>query len=163
MKIDIGLIGLAGSGKDTAAIGLVANGWMREAFADHLKLLAVDFGWNGIKDAKGRKLLQDLGMAAREYNPDFWIDRAQNTMRMQLKYRELWPRVWTDVRFQNEADFVRNRGGIIIRINRPEIIAEKHESELKHSGIAADYQVDNIGTIQELRDKVLEITKQHNR
>jgi dephospho-CoA kinase len=162
MKMDVGLIGLAGSGKDTAAIGLVANGWLREAFADHLKHLALEFGWNGIKDAKGRALLQDLGMAGRKYNPDCWVEHIAYKLKLQLKYRELWPRVWTDVRFQNEADFIRKRGGIIIRINRPEIIAENHESELKQLDVVADYTVDNTGTIPELRDKILDIIKQHN-
>jgi hypothetical protein len=154
--IDVGFIGLAGSGKDTAAQVLTGGGWRRAAFADKLKSLAFAFGWDGYKDERGRRLLQDLGMAARAYNPNFWIDEADRGIQIFPKL----PRVWTDVRFQNEADFVRGRGGIIIRIKRPEqISSDQHESELNQFDIRADYEVVNGGTIEDLHAKILEILK----
>lgn len=144
----IGLIGLAGSGKDTAAKALYRIGYIRAAFADQVKWLARQFGWNGNKDERGRALLQDLGMAARKYDPYFWIayvDQWQGHMQSV---------VYTDVRFQNEADYVRSNGGIIVRIVRPGIIAENHESELKQSEIAADIEIVNDGTIEDLHKKI---------
>ncbi len=45
----IGLIGLAGSGKDTAAEALGEFGYWKAAFANHLKQLAYEFGWDGQK------------------------------------------------------------------------------------------------------------------
>lgn len=148
----IGLIGLAGSGKDTAAEALVELGYWTNAFAAALKDLAFQFGWNGQKDERGRALLQDLGMAARKYNPNFWIEQLP----WQTKcYRgKQWPQVYTDVRFQNEADFVRSKGGIIVRIVRPGIISGNHESELKQSEIAADIEIVNDGTIEDLHNKI---------
>lgn len=159
--IDVGFMGLAGSGKDTAALALTAVGWRKMAFADRLKSLALAFGWDGYKDPKGRRLLQDLGMAARNYNEDFWITNAEAHIDNISQYH-CWkiPYVWTDVRFQNEADFVRKRRGIIIRIKKPEQIScDKHESELNQFAIPADYEVVNGGSIEELHQKILNILK----
>jgi len=151
----IGLIGLAGSGKDTAARGLVKLGYRRLAFADELKSLAFYFGWDGEKDEDGRRLLQDLGMAARRYNARFWIQYLnKQIVRERLKE----PFVFTDVRFQNEADYVRSKYGIIVRIVRPGQIAEEHESELNQSQIVADYEVVNDGSIEDLHKKIAELT-----
>jgi len=147
----IGLIGLAGSGKDTAAEALGEFGYWKAAFANHLKQLAYEFGWDGQKDERGRALLQDLGMAARRYNPNFWIE--QLTWPTKSRAHNL-PQVFTDVRFQNEADYVRSIGGIIVRIVRPGIISGNHESELKQSEIAADLEIVNDGTIEDLHNKI---------
>ena len=126
----IGLIGLAGSGKDTAAKALMKLGCRRLAFADELKSLAFYFGWDGEKDEDGRALLQELGMAARRYNARFWIQYLNKQI---LRERLQGPFVFTDVRFQNEADYVRSIGGIVVRIVRPGQIAENHESELHNN------------------------------
>ena len=149
--MDVGFIGFAGSGKDTAAQALTKRNWVRVAFADRLKELAINFGWDGQKDERGRALLQDLGMAARRYNPNFWIE--QLTWPTKSRAHNL-PQVFTDVRFQNEADYVRSIGGIIVRIVRPGIISGNHESELKQSEIAADIEIVNDGTIEDLHTKI---------
>lgn len=147
----IGLIGLAGSGKDTAAKALIKLGYRRLAFADELKSLAFYFGWDGEKDEAGRTLLQELGMAARRYNARFWIQYLNKRI-----FREhlQGPFVFTDVRFQNEADYVRIRDGIIVRIVRPGIISGNHESELKQCEVAADIEIVNDGTIEDLHNKI---------
>ena len=158
LNCDVGFIGLAGCGKDTAAMALTVRGWRRMAFADRLKNLAHSFGWNGKKDEKGRKLLQDLGMAARAYNPNFWIKEAEASLAWAGDVFAKIPRVWTDIRFENEAAFVRGRRGIIIRIERPEqISSDQHESELKQFDIHADYEVVNGGTIDDLHAAILNI------
>ena len=155
---DVGLIGLAGSGKDTAAMALTACGWRRKAFADKLKHIAYNFGWDGNKDEKGRKLLQDLGMAARRYNLEFWINQAYQSIQDVAPEMARIPFVWTDVRFENEADFIRKRGGIIIRIKRPgQLCDDIHESELNQFQIRADYEVVNAGTIEDLHKKILNL------
>lgn len=155
---DIGFIGLAGSGKDTAALGLIEHGWCRMAFADRLKELAWHFGWDGEKDESGRRLLQDLGMAARTYNQTFWIEQASRSLKEISDNFLSKPKVWTDVRFQNEADFVRSRGGVIVRIIRPSLKSkDSHESELNQLAIDADYTVVNDGTPAELKTIILRI------
>lgn len=149
----IGLIGLAGSGKDTAAEALYRKHYNRVAFADAVKNLAFEFGWNGLKDERGRRLLQDLGMAGRAYKESIWIDHVREN-RIGLSNH-----VFTDVRFQNEADYIRGLGGIIVRIVRPGIISGNHESELKQSEIAADIEIVNDGTIEDLHEKIRNIIK----
>jgi len=152
MNDNIGLIGLAGSGKDTAAKALIKAGYHRVAFADELKSLAHYFGWNGEKDDDGRLLLQELGMACRRYDQNFWIRHVSKYIdKTTVKI------VFTDVRFQNEADYVRKRGGIIVRIVRPGIISGNHESELNQSEIAADIEIVNDGSIQDLYNKITAI------
>jgi hypothetical protein len=145
---NIGLIGLAGSGKDTAALVLCDLGYRRVAFADKLKMLAFSFGWDGYKDERGRALLQDLGMAARRYNPDVWINEIDSIIHGETGL------VFTDVRFQNEADYIRGMQGVIVRIVRPGQIAENHESELKQCEVAADIEIVNDGSIADLHQKI---------
>ena len=67
------LSGKAGAGKDTCGEYLVSLGYKRYAFADELKEIARELGWNGEKDEKGRTFLQELGSAGRNYDPDMWI------------------------------------------------------------------------------------------
>lgn len=162
--MDVGLIGFAGAGKDTAALALTKRNWVRVAFADRLKDLAINFGWNGQKDDRGRKLLQDLGMAARAYNDQFWINSAAAKIRQMESWWKVKPKcVWTDIRFENEAEFVRNRGGIIIRIVKQNSNqSDFHESELNQLDIVADYLVVNSGTIEELHNKIYHIIDNHD-
>jgi dephospho-CoA kinase len=150
----IGLIGLAGSGKDTAAKALYSLGYMRYAFADRVKNLAWRFGWDGNKDERGRALLQNIGMAGRQYDPATWIKYVELMIEHET---DLGLIVFTDVRFQNEADYVRGKGGIIIRIVRPGQSAENHESELNQSAVAADIEIVNDGSIEDLHNKIKQL------
>lgn len=70
------LSGKVGSGKDTVAKYLYYNyDFASYSFADELKKLAKEGGWDGEKDLKGRKLLQQLGLTFRNYCAIHWIDR----------------------------------------------------------------------------------------
>jgi len=148
----IGLIGLAGSGKDTAAKALYSLGYMRYAFADRVKNLAWRFGWDGNKDERGRALLQNIGMAGRQYDPATWIKYVERMIEDETDLQGLI--VFTDVRFQNEADYIRSIGGTIVRIVRPGQSAENHESELNQSAVAADIEIVNDRTIADLHSKI---------
>jgi len=152
MKKHIGLIGLAGSGKDTAARALLERGWQRVGFADAIKTKAYFLGWDGLKDERGRRLLQDLGMAMRRFDENFWIHKAQNSMKGG-------PCVFTDVRFQNEADFICESGGIIVRVVREGLEIGEHESESGQTRIRADYSIVNDGTVEHLQAQLLEIAE----
>lgn len=67
----------------------------------------------------------------------------------------------TDLRFENEAKAVKDRGGIIIRINRPDINdseLQKHRSETAlddYDGF--DYVIENDSNIEDLYNKVREV------
>ena len=127
----IGLMGAKRSGKDTVADYLVnAYGFVRVAFADPLKELALDLdpfieeplGWarlselvkpegsvrdrfEPVKDYPDvRRLLQRLGVAVRELDEDFWVDAAFETISQLWDSREepIPGFVIPDVRFPNE-------------------------------------------------------------
>jgi hypothetical protein len=134
-----GLIGYAQAGKDTFAASL--TGYHRIAFADPLKHLAratkpmfindqepspfharqdLDmfvslYGWEFCKaNIRGvRVYLQNLGVAVRDVlGQDVWVQAAFKD------YDPAVPTVFTDVRFPNELDAIKSRGGQIIRIVR---------------------------------------------
>lgn len=143
----IGLVGNAGAGKDTAAEVFFRAGYQRAAFADPIKTIAVQhYGWDGVKDERGRKLLQDLGMAGRLYDPEVWIRH----MRWSNPIRYGKPCVITDVRFENEAQWIRRQGGKLVRILRPYIPVIQHVSETEQKSIACHYEIINGGTVQDL-------------
>jgi hypothetical protein len=138
---NIGLIGKARSGKDTAALHLVrTRAYTRLAFADPLKEMALsidplipsverihvrlstlirDVGWEYAKDTypEVRRILQHTGQTVREYDDEFWL----TAMRRKLNNAEAWnlPVVVSDVRYPNEADMLRSRGFRLVRIVRP--------------------------------------------
>lgn len=139
---NIGLIGKARAGKDTAAAHLVAaRAYTRLAFADPLKeaALRVDplipmnhletharlsdcvatAGWEGAKDKwpEVRRVLQQMGQTVREIDEDFWL---RELLRKAVAAAE-WnmPVVVTDVRYRNEAESLRRAGFKLVRITRP--------------------------------------------
>ena len=78
----------------------------------------------------------------------------------------------TDMRFPNELEAVKKRGGITIRVNRPCDIcggsgyhkmscpvskSGEHYSEIALDSAAFDYIIENSGSIEELIEKVKEI------
>jgi len=57
----------------------------------------------------------------------------------------------TDVRFQNEVDFIKSKNGIVIKINRDNIINDEHSSEKNIDYIKNyDYIIDNNDTFESL-------------
>lgn len=99
-----------------------------------------------------RRLLQRLGVAAREHlGPDVWV-RAAERQRAGID----GPCVFTDVRFPNELDWLRYRGAVIVRIDRPgyEPGPDAHVSETALDDVWPDYTLLNIGTLTELHARV---------
>lgn len=152
-KTIIGLAGPKRSGKTAAALKLERSGFVRYSFAGTLKrmirVLLEDFGFseneidncmNADKEValpvigkSPRTLMQTLGTewGRVHVHPDLWtylmmkqIDRSQD------EYI-----VFDDVRFENEAEMIRNFGGLIIHIDRGNIKTDLHASE---KGIAWD-------------------------
>jgi hypothetical protein len=173
----LGLIGKKRSGKDTFAAPLLAEfGFHRVAFADPLREAALrldpwvgpastpgdlrlayrrlsgvvaELGWERAKDhVPGvRETLQRLGTdVVRELDPDLWVRAAL----AQIDERP-WGVVVTDVRFPNEADAIRDRGGILVRITRPgPVDPDEHKTERALDDYAEDLHVVNDDTIEVL-------------
>lgn len=66
----------------------------------------VDPRWN----KSPRQIMIDIGQYYRAYDPLFWVKRAFASLPKLA--------VISDVRFVNEADHIRNNGGIIVRLER---------------------------------------------
>lgn len=179
-RLIIGLSGYSRSGKNEAAEALVQYGWKQAAFADKLRefLLAVDpvipgpygtgnlrlsvlirdVGWEYAKDhyPEVRALLQRTGTEAgrRLLGPNVWVDAL---------FRELEDApavVITDVRFPNEARAVAERGGVVIRIERPGVgpardkVGRVHESETALDDWSYDHVLYNDGSVRDLHLKL---------
>ncbi|MEU0739227.1 hypothetical protein [Streptomyces sp. NPDC006134] len=137
----IGLAGAARAGKDTAAEALTYEfDWQRRAFADKvreflyalnplvsdpvrtewqrpLRLIVDEYGWERAKAGSPllRSYFQRCGTDAgrQVLGQDVWVEAL-------FRDYETWgPTVITDVRFPNEADEIRRRGGVVVEIVRP--------------------------------------------
>lgn len=167
----IGLIGYAGSGKDTVADHLVRHGFARVAFADPVRdvLLSINplvtrdglrireavaaQGWDTAKRQfpEVRELLQGLGEGVRTaLGESVWVEHA---LRRLDALRG--PVVVTDVRYHNEAHALRSRGFTLVWVRRPGVgPANSHASETGIPVERADVVLTNDGSIQELREAV---------
>ncbi len=170
----IGIAGKAGVGKDTLAAHLVArHGYTRYGFADPLKrLLNERFGWRDKdweyrdfkehkcplwgshatgEDFSPRSWAQWLGteVGRNTFGEDCWVEAAAIMMDKEENRDKRW--VISDVRFENEAKWIRSSGGLIIHLAREGVSGvTPHVSE---AGIAAnenDYLIRNDSTISHL-------------
>jgi hypothetical protein len=148
-QILIGLTGHARTGKTTAANYLASEHRfetyafatpLKEGIATMFNLSSEDIEGPGKEQPIGwlgrspRQLMQLLGT---EWGRDMlsasiWIDLAeQNLGNLADLYPEAMGFVISDVRFENEADYVRKRGGLIIHVQRADASAvNPHVSEL---------------------------------
>lgn len=111
------------------------------------------FGWEGAKaEPEVRRLLQEYGVTIRSYQPDFWLRIAMAKASSLRVGSNGSPVIITDVRFPNEADAIREAGGILVRVLRPGLASDDtHESETAlddYSGVT--HQVRNDGTLTDL-------------
>jgi hypothetical protein len=129
----IAVSGKLGSGKDyviehfimTHIVGSVT----RMAFADQIKVnvasrynVELIHCLEGQKSAELRKMLQIAGTEdGRDlYGPDIWINTLENWINLrQIRGDKLEVVLVTDCRFQNEAEWVEQHNGLLIRVNAP--------------------------------------------
>ena len=166
----IGLSGYARSGKDSVAQLLCLNyAFQRISFADpireaiitlnpkldsitHVSHRVSDYGWDVAKqDPEIRRLLQVMGteVGRKMFGENIWIDMA-------FKQAEGMERlVIADVRFPNEADAIKQRGGSVWRINRHGLNAiNHHASEHAMDNYMFDHVIYNDGSLEELSEEV---------
>lgn len=175
MRRIIGLTGHARVGKDTVGAYLMrAHGFDRLAFADQvrqalftlnpvictnegkyypLRFCAQEYGWEFIKaQADGRGLLQRMGtdIGRRMFGADCWIKMVDRQIQ-QARPESL---VITDVRYDNEAEYIRSIGGVIWEITRAGI--ERINTHASEQGIdrhLIHMTLTNDGTLQELYEQ----------
>ena len=121
MKI-IGLSGKAGAGKDWLAGLLRPAGYIPWAFALPMKAAGFGAGFTRLelhqKPERVRKWLQEYGTQKHRnrYRQDFWIRAAEFWLEHLAKLGAVEKIVMTDVRFPNEAEWVRGQGGHCVRL-----------------------------------------------
>lgn len=164
-QIIIGLCGLAGSGKSTAASMLSQErGFARRPFAYQLKSMLGMLGvpreiLDGSREDKEKPLDCLGGRTARHAMQTLGTEWGRNCMRddfwvyLWLRKVEHFPRIVADdVRFPNESDTIRKLGGKVIRIERTgagDRINPGHASEAIHL-IPVDAVIKNDGTRDDL-------------
>lgn len=184
IKYIVGLVGKKGVGKDLfylCCLELYIERKLtlppvRFAFADALKKEVavkhkVSIEELNQRKAEFRKELQDTGLARRKEDEDYWIGRVawsmlnfDRKMFGQLHIPHLV--IVTDVRFQNEAEWITNNlRGKLIRIRRSDLeedFEDKHESETELEKIKYDNVIINEGKgrINLYKNQILDTLKQ---
>jgi len=173
----IGLMGVAGAGKDTVG-EMLQRGLLNTA---HLDSFAAPLyaGLSGIlgvplhdlyerdtkeKPIKGigvspRKMLQTLGTEwGRDLiNADLWAILALQ----RHNQRAQGVTILTDVRFENEVSMIKSNGGVLVNIIRPGTTpVEEHRSETLDRRAVADITLMNRGTLDMLANRVADIIEQ---
>ena len=116
-----------------------------------------------------RLLLQTIGTdIVRTIHPNIWVNKLMNdyisyadTISGTSEIKKLYPN-WciTDVRFPNEVKAIKEKEGIVIRINRKSDYNSTHFSETALDNYEDfDYVIDNNNCIDCLIEKVKEILK----
>ncbi|WP_160286521.1 deoxynucleotide monophosphate kinase family protein [Pseudomonas knackmussii] len=165
----IGLHGRARSGKDTAANYLATQfGLLVYAFASPLKaalMTMLNLPESALDGAAKEQPLPWLGKSPRELMQLLGTEWGRNAVHPQLwlllaemnlaNHHEVSPHssgfVISDVRFENEADWIRAKGGVVVHLRRPAAIdVAAHSSE---SGIGVhddDLVIHNAGSLEDL-------------
>lgn len=182
----IGLTGAAGAGKDSVAIILASrHGALRlsvaepiramlAALLDHLDISRDYLTERELKEtnipgigSSYRQLAQTLGTEwGRQQIPGLWINMARTLMdNIDADNRRAGfdPRMWviSDVRFPDEAEFVRQRGGVIWRVVRPGLEPVRpHISEAGAHTIEPDARLINDSTVEHLAQRVAALLQQ---
>jgi hypothetical protein len=176
----IGLCGLARSGKDSfynfskPVLDSSQQKHKRYAFADALKQEANDFlmentGISTFTEKNTEKeiirpFLVTYGThIRRRLNPNCWIDKINDSVKSSLANNE-WVFI-TDVRYENEIDWVHSLGGKAIHIKREGNIAPNQE-ELENDPILknkSDHHInwenfdeENLDKMSNIVNKVLQ-------
>lgn len=97
-----------------------------------------------------RHMLQTLGTEwGREHiNRDIWIIEAERWLNNAITWNPTYI-VFTDVRFPNEAKFIRKRGGVIVNIHRECMEVSNHPSEDGLPIALIDHTISNNGSLDD--------------
>lgn len=181
----VGITGFKRSGKDTAGSILLENGYIKYSFAGPLKKACQEIFMFDYEQTEGskkedldnrwnttpRKVFQRFGTEIFRNNlklmlpelenldENFWIYRFKLWYQQQIKNNPNLKVVVTDVRFPNEADIIKELGGIIIKVIRSEtnFNNDQHSSEVSITKIKPDFTIYNNSTINEYHSQIKKI------
>jgi len=166
----IGISGKMGAGKDTLANILVdlypqlvvhkfaqpIRDEMRKRFGLNSEDLEFRKNTMRVEGKLIREHMQTIGDKYRAIDKNFFV--------LAMISRRSHYIVISDVRFNNEAEWIRKEGGIIINIERdnPNAILTEHVSEDGLDEHYIDYKIDNNGSISALRVSAREIYEHYH-
>lgn len=154
----IGLCGYKGSGKDTVADILVKDyGFVKKSFAEPLKeglKSLFDLSDEQLHDSEQKELLDQrwnrtprqlmqwlaTDVLRTQFDENFFVKHLDSRLPSGCDDNKI---VISDVRFVNEAEMLKSRGGIIVRINRDVSHDDKHQSEYEFTKIKSDFKINN--------------------
>lgn len=168
----IAFTGKKQSGKTTASDYLFKyHNFLSYAFAGKLKLVCQDLFALSNEQVDGnlkerideryglspRNILQKFGSeVGREIYRDIWIKCLERKIQHLLDNKINI--VISDLRFNNEAEWIQSKGGLIVALERPQ--TEVNDTHISESGINTeyiDYRI--INTYDTLEDFYIEIDK----
>jgi len=180
MKI-VGFCGRKRSGKDTAAAYLLTSqNYIKLAFADgvrkfveivdpyipygkdyvRLSRLLENYTWEELKlfqyvNVETRRLQQVVGTeVGRDLIGDnIWIDILEKEINRWGNLASGF--AISDVRFPNEAEWIRSKGGIVVKLYRNGIdMNDSHRSETEVDKVKADFHIQNNGDVKEFYESI---------
>jgi len=122
-----------------------------------------------------RQLYRDFGDAMRSHDPDVFITLTERKMEMITEHYAnqahilsdqpppkdaIVPFVIDDVRYNNEAEFIKSKGGMIVNIVRPDDNLRKVPAHSSENGVSKKYinlEIDNDKSIQEFKETVFSV------
>lgn len=166
----VGFAGKARSGKDTAGAYLVENyQFLRYSFAQPLKdATKIMFHLTDKQIENKEKPAEPWGRSPRELYQKVGTDIARNIdVNVWVKGADIFRQenpgrsiVITDVRFSNEADWIRSHGGVVIFLESKTRGIHEHTEHSSENGLSAedvDVIIENDGTIEALYVKLEEM------
>lgn len=163
MKI-IGITGAAGSGKDTVADLIVSrcDKFVKRSFATPLKNMLKALGLSDEQlDGDLKEVIDSrFGHTPRYMMQTLGTEWARNTIDSEIWVKFVFYNlqsyvVLSDVRFENEAEMIRDRGLLIHMVGRDKIIPGKHGSEVGVEFIEdLDLTIYNGGSMSDLLGEV---------
>lgn len=172
MALIVGLTGRKRAGKDTVArlLALMLDGTPRKlAFADPIRDIGRIFGFSehhmevdkeSVVEPWGvswRKFAQHVGtdLFRKNFREDTWLTLMKLRIDKVLKEHDDAIILIPDVRFDNEAKLITEMGGVIVCVNRPDMVASTMDAHASEAGVS-HYLVDSVLVNEEGLDKLIE-------
>lgn len=168
----IAFVGERGAGKDTACEALWIYDFKTHAFADGLRAVCREVFGITDKEMADRVLKESpLGRGKWAEQPVRWFMKIVGTECFRDNFPGVWiERLWRvaervrrvaipDCRFWDEFESIKARGGIVVRIDNPNVpvSTDTHRSEIEWREFPADYVlVNDFGSAEEFMQHVLE-------
>lgn len=167
----IGIAGFARAGKSSIAKVLESEcGFIEHSFASTIRRFTTQLvtevnpefdlerdkavPQHALSGRTPRSFMQLLGTEfGREMvHPKFWVNHTM--MKVQRARDAGFPAVISDVRFKDEAEAIREMGGVVVWVHRPGVGAGEHTSEQGLPAHLVDLTMHNDSTLGQLRKGV---------